>query len=118
MASRQVLNTSALALEGGALSRTVAYSTDSRNSQLISLAVVLGCVINGDTLTGILRQATWLVVALIILIVLRAVEDRYPCAVSRQPVPLGLTRRYGDGTSSTATWGLSVGPDQASAKAC
>ncbi|MFH9858637.1 hypothetical protein [Streptomyces sp. NPDC017202] len=76
MTLRQVRITPALALEGGALLRTFAHGTDSRNSQLILLAAVLGCVINGDTVTGILRQATWLVVALIILIILRTVETR------------------------------------------
>ncbi|MBP5938546.1 hypothetical protein [Streptomyces acidiscabies] len=74
MASRQVRNARSLASEGGALSRTFAYGTDSRNSQLILIAAVLGCVINGDTVTGILRQATWLVVVLIVLVILRTVE--------------------------------------------
>jgi len=73
MASRQVRNAPSLAL-GGALSRTFAYSTGSRNSQLILGAAVLGCVINGDTVTGILRQGSWLVVVLIVLTVLRTVE--------------------------------------------
>ncbi|MFF9802688.1 hypothetical protein ACF1G3_35470 [Streptomyces rochei] len=74
MASRQVQNALALIAEGGALSRTVAYGTDTRNSRLILLAVILSCVINGDSVTGILRQATWLVVAVIVLIAAQAVE--------------------------------------------
>ncbi|EMF22937.1 hypothetical protein H114_30050 [Streptomyces gancidicus BKS 13-15] len=77
MASCQVQNARALVMEGSALSRTFAYSTDSRNSQLILLGVIMSCVINGDTVTGILRQATWLVVTLIILVILRAVENRF-----------------------------------------
>ncbi|MFZ4281379.1 hypothetical protein [Streptomyces rhizosphaericola] len=53
--------------------RTVAQSGVSRNL-LILLVAVAGCVINGDTATSILRQATWLVVVLIILAVIRIVE--------------------------------------------
>ncbi|WP_405536398.1 hypothetical protein OG787_24560 [Streptomyces sp. NBC_00075] len=56
------------------LSRTLAYGTDSRNINLIFLATCLACVINGETLTGILTQATWLVVTVIILAVVLAVE--------------------------------------------
>jgi uncharacterized protein involved in exopolysaccharide biosynthesis len=42
---------------------------------VITLAVILGCVINGDTLTGVLRQATWLVVAITALVVVHVVES-------------------------------------------
>ncbi|MEV4446056.1 hypothetical protein [Streptomyces mirabilis] len=60
------------------LSRTLAYATDSRNSYLIFFATCLACVINGETLTGILTQATWLVVAVIILVIVLA-ADRLFC---------------------------------------
>ncbi|MGW3416628.1 hypothetical protein [Streptomyces phaeochromogenes] len=56
------------------LSRTLAYGTDSRNIYLIFIVTCLACVINGETLTGILAQATWLVVAAIILVVVQAVD--------------------------------------------
>nr|WP_037829679.1 hypothetical protein [Streptomyces sp. NRRL S-325] len=55
--------------------RTVAQSGVSRNL-LILLGAVAGCVINGDTVTSILRQGTWLVVVLIILTVIRIIETR------------------------------------------
>lgn len=61
----------ALHLSGGMLSRTVAHGSGSRNRDLILLGVTLSCVINGDTMSAILRQATWLVVALIVLIVIQ-----------------------------------------------
>ncbi|KAB2977177.1 hypothetical protein F8R89_17525 [Streptomyces sp. SS1-1] len=56
------------------LSRTFAYGTDSRNSYLIFIATCVACVINGETLTGILAQATWLVTAVIILVVVQRVD--------------------------------------------
>jgi hypothetical protein len=56
------------------LSRTLAYGTDSRNIYLIFLATCLACVINGETLTGILKQATWLVVTVIVLVVVQAAD--------------------------------------------
>ncbi|MFG2955603.1 hypothetical protein ACGF5O_17990 [Streptomyces sp. NPDC048291] len=45
---------------------------------MISVAVVLACVINGDTVSGALRQATWLVVAIIVLIIVQAVAVSLP----------------------------------------
>ncbi|WP_427165792.1 hypothetical protein ACQF4J_14830 [Streptomyces sp. C1-1] len=33
----------------------------------------MACVINGDTVSGVLRQATWLVVEVIVLIVVQAI---------------------------------------------
>ncbi|WP_381552882.1 hypothetical protein [Streptomyces eurythermus] len=45
---------------------------------MIALAVVLACVINGDTMTGVLRQVTWLVVAVIVLITVQAIATRLP----------------------------------------
>ncbi|MGW6290980.1 hypothetical protein [Streptomyces sp. NPDC055107] len=44
---------------------TLARETDSRKKAMIPLAVLAACVINGDTVTGVLQQATWLVVVLI-----------------------------------------------------
>ncbi|MDI5906709.1 MULTISPECIES: hypothetical protein [Streptomyces] len=66
----------ALHLSGGMLSRTVAHGSGSRNRDLILLGVILSCVINGDTVSAILRQATWLVVALIVLIVVQVWDGR------------------------------------------
>lgn len=65
----------ALRRSGGMLPRTVAYGSDSRNRFLILLGVVLSCVINGDTVSGMLRQATWLVVAVIVLVVIQILDD-------------------------------------------
>ncbi|MFJ4034580.1 hypothetical protein [Streptomyces griseoluteus] len=56
------------------LSRTLAHGTDSRNRYLIFLATLLACVINGETLTGILTQATWLIVTVIVLVVVQAAD--------------------------------------------
>ncbi|WP_244184216.1 hypothetical protein [Streptomyces cellostaticus] len=42
------------------------------------MAVVLACVINGDTMTGVLRQATWLVVAVIVLIAVQMIATYLP----------------------------------------
>jgi hypothetical protein len=60
------------------LLETVARGTDSRKKIMIPLAVVMACVINGDTMTGVLRQATWLVVAVIVLTVVQAIAGRLP----------------------------------------
>ncbi|MFI1394623.1 hypothetical protein [Streptomyces sp. NPDC020681] len=46
---------------------TVARDTRGGNL-VVTLAVIVSCVINGDSLTGVLRQATWLVVAIIALV--------------------------------------------------
>lgn len=73
MASRQALSVSRHA-GVDTLLRTVAHRTDRRNSRLILLALLLSCVINGETVTGALKQATWLVVAVIILVVVGLVE--------------------------------------------
>jgi hypothetical protein len=72
MASAQARN--ALRLHGGTLSRTLAQTIDEGNRNVILLGVILSCVINGDTVSGILRQGTWLVVAVIILVVVQAVH--------------------------------------------
>ncbi|MFJ8943815.1 hypothetical protein ACIRG4_11250 [Streptomyces sp. NPDC102395] len=66
-------NAIALSREG-MLSRTLAYSTESRNSYLIFLAICVACVINGETLTGILAQATWLITAVIVLVVVQGAD--------------------------------------------
>ncbi|MGV9565390.1 hypothetical protein [Streptomyces sp. NPDC003480] len=52
---------------------TVPHGTRARN--LVVLVVLIeSCVINGDTVTSVLRQATWLIVAVIVLILVRAFE--------------------------------------------
>jgi hypothetical protein len=60
------------------LIRTLARATDSGKEPMIAMAVVLACVINGDTMTGVLRQATWLVVAVIVLTVLQMITTHLP----------------------------------------
>ncbi|NEB97981.1 hypothetical protein [Streptomyces anulatus] len=57
---------------------TLARETDSRKKAMIPLAVLAACVINGDTVTGVLRQATWLVVVLIVLIAVQAITAHLP----------------------------------------
>lgn len=57
---------------------TLARGTDSRKKIMLPLAVVVACVINGDTMTGVLRQATLLVVAVIVLIVVQVVAMHLP----------------------------------------
>ncbi|MFG2028142.1 hypothetical protein [Streptomyces sp. NPDC048825] len=57
---------------------TLARGTDSRKKIMLSLAVVAACVINGDTMTGVLRQATWLIVAVVVLIVVQAIAVHLP----------------------------------------
>jgi hypothetical protein len=57
---------------------TLARGTDSRKKIMLLLAVLTACVINGDTMTGVLRQATWLVVAVIVLIVVQTIAMRLP----------------------------------------
>ncbi|MGW0839621.1 hypothetical protein ACWD26_05605 [Streptomyces sp. NPDC002787] len=60
------------------LLQTVARGTDSRKKVMIASAVMLACVLNGDTVTGVLRQSTWLVVAITILIVVQVVASYLP----------------------------------------
>ncbi|GHI06395.1 hypothetical protein AQI88_18805 [Streptomyces cellostaticus] len=60
------------------LFRTLARATDSGKEPVIAMAVVLACVINGDTMTGVLRQATWLVVAVIVLIAVQMIATYLP----------------------------------------
>ncbi|MET8575451.1 hypothetical protein [Streptomyces sp. NPDC005012] len=57
------------------LAQTLARGTDSRNKVMIGSALVLLCVIKGDSLSKILREATWLVVAVIVLILAQAALD-------------------------------------------
>ncbi|MFL4905606.1 hypothetical protein ACJ6WF_21150 [Streptomyces sp. MMS24-I2-30] len=57
---------------------TLARGTDSRKKIMVPLAMVMACVINGDTMTDVLRQATWLVVAVIVLIVVQAIAEHLP----------------------------------------
>ncbi|WP_239008836.1 hypothetical protein [Streptomyces sp. S8] len=42
-------------------------------------------MINGDSVTGILRQATWLVVTLVVLIIVQIVQSR----IAWSPAPYG-----------------------------
>ncbi|MFE1886941.1 hypothetical protein [Streptomyces diastatochromogenes] len=65
---------------------TLARGTDSRKKIMVPLAIVMACVINGDTMTGVLRQATWLVVAVIMLIVVQAIAEHLPPPRVKPPV--------------------------------
>ena len=58
--------------------QTLACGSDSRNKTKIVLAVILACVINGDSLTSVLQQATGLVVSIIVLILVRVVASYLP----------------------------------------
>ncbi|UFR03189.1 hypothetical protein KBP30_19265 [Streptomyces sp. Go40/10] len=58
--------------------QTLACRTDSRNKTKIGLAVILACVLNGDSLTSVLQQATWLVVSITVLILVQVVVGYLP----------------------------------------
>lgn len=58
--------------------QTLACGTDSRNKTKIVLAVILACVINGDSLTSVLQQATWLVVSITVLILVQVIVGYLP----------------------------------------
>jgi hypothetical protein len=62
-----------LPMASGSTLRTVAQSPACRN-WLIALVGIVSCVINGDSLSGILEQATWLVAVVVILVVARTGE--------------------------------------------
>ncbi|GHA14719.1 hypothetical protein ACFOOM_10940 [Streptomyces echinoruber] len=57
---------------------TVARGRRSIKKIMIPLTVVMACVINADAMTALVRQATWLVVAVIVLIVVQAIAARLP----------------------------------------
>ncbi|MFC8659493.1 hypothetical protein ACFUCT_30415 [Streptomyces parvus] len=65
------------------LLRTVARCTDSRKEPLFAVALILACVVNGDSLTSVLRQATWFVVALIVLIIVQVIVNRFASGYTR-----------------------------------
>lgn len=52
---------------------TVPQGTQAGNLPVL-VALIAACVINGDSLTDVLRQATWLIGTVIVLIVVRTVE--------------------------------------------
>jgi hypothetical protein len=60
------------------LLQTLARATGSGKETMIVIGVMLACVINGDTVSGVLRQATWLVIAIIVLTVVQAVALNPP----------------------------------------
>ncbi|MEU6361851.1 hypothetical protein [Streptomyces albidoflavus] len=45
---------------------------------MVITVFLLTCVINGDTVTGVLGQATWLVIAVIVLRVVQLVAPHLP----------------------------------------
>lgn len=71
----------------GHLLRTLARGCDSRKEyMIITVALALACVINGDTITGVLEEMTRLTIVITILVVVRvlagAVERKWPSAKS------------------------------------
>lgn len=58
--------------------QAVACGTGSRHKTMITLAGALACVVNGDTMTSVLRQATWLVVAITVLVLVQLVAACLP----------------------------------------
>ncbi|MEU8028333.1 hypothetical protein [Streptomyces sp. NPDC049099] len=58
--------------------QNVVCRSGSRHKATIGLAGVLACVINGDTLTSVLHEAAWLVVAITILVLVQLVAARLP----------------------------------------
>ncbi|MET7929621.1 hypothetical protein ABZT43_37855 [Streptomyces sp. NPDC005349] len=80
---------------------TVPQGTQARNA-VVAGALTTACVINGDTVTGVLHQATWLILAVTLLIVVRVIEG----AVAK------LTNRAGQCPSAAASLSSrSVMPD-------
>lgn len=69
----------------GNLLRTVAWRTDSRKRQTIMIGLGLSCVINGDSLTDVLEQATRLTIAVTVLII---VWTMFPSWARRPPTLL------------------------------
>ncbi|MCQ4083164.1 hypothetical protein NGB36_21780 [Streptomyces sp. RB6PN25] len=61
-----------VAKAGGCTLPTLAQRSDTRNTVLI-LFVLLGCVINGESLSSIFGKATGLIVAVTVLIIVRVV---------------------------------------------
>ncbi|MEU6774100.1 hypothetical protein [Streptomyces sp. NPDC046759] len=57
---------------------TLARGRRSIKKIMIPSAVIMACVINAEAVTGLIRQATWLVVAVIVLIVVQAIAVRLP----------------------------------------
>jgi hypothetical protein len=60
------------------LFRTLASATDSGKEPMMIMVALLACVINGDTVTGVLRQATWLVIAVIVLRLVQLIAPHVP----------------------------------------
>ncbi|QHA04725.1 hypothetical protein GQF42_16765 [Streptomyces broussonetiae] len=65
--------------------QTLACGSDSRNKTKIVLLIVLACVINGDSLTNVLQQATWLVVSITVLIIVQVVAGHLRWAPAKPP---------------------------------
>jgi hypothetical protein len=58
--------------------QTAVCGTGSRHKTVITLAGVLACVVNGDTMTSVLHEAAWLVVAVTILVLVQLVAACLP----------------------------------------
>ncbi|MEV6141934.1 hypothetical protein [Streptomyces sp. NPDC051992] len=84
--------------------RTVAQSAGSRNL-LILLGAVASCVVNGDTVTAILKQSTWLVVVVTVLIAVRTVETlvRHRIGAGLVPLTSEADTNSGESGRSSAT---------------
>lgn len=87
--------------------RTVAQSAGSRNL-LIFLGTVAGCVVNGDTVTAILKQSTWLIIMVTILVVVRTVEALVRHRIGADLVPLtsGADTNSREPERSSATFAM------------
>jgi hypothetical protein len=57
---------------------TVACGRRSIKKIMIRLALIVACVINAEAVTALVRQAMWLVVAVIVLILVQAIVARLP----------------------------------------
>ncbi|MEU2717871.1 hypothetical protein [Streptomyces sp. NPDC007205] len=58
--------------------QTVVCGSGSRHKSTIALAGVMACVVNGDTMTSVLHEAVWLVVAITILVLVQLVAAHLP----------------------------------------
>ncbi|MEU9476530.1 hypothetical protein [Streptomyces sp. NPDC048191] len=58
---------------------------EDRPKAVITLAGALACVVNGDTMTGVLHEASWLVVAITVLVLVQLVAARLPGRAAESP---------------------------------
>ncbi|MFF4652602.1 hypothetical protein [Streptomyces sp. NPDC001380] len=77
----------ARAASGHITSRTLAQGLGRRKVDMITISLLIGCVIHGDVLSTELQQATYLVIAIILLKVVSTLslwaENRITPALNR-----------------------------------